>query len=49
MIGGRIRTSDESSEVLWVARDELDSLDVHPSIRLRIDHGFERRNQPYFS
>jgi ADP-ribose pyrophosphatase YjhB (NUDIX family) len=49
MIGGRIRTSDESSEVLWVARDELDSLDVHPSTRLRIDHGFERRDQPYFS
>lgn len=49
MVGGHSRTSDESSEVLWVPRDELDSLNVHPSIRLRINHGYERRDQPYFS
>jgi ADP-ribose pyrophosphatase YjhB (NUDIX family) len=49
MVGGQRRTSDESSEVLWVARENLDSLNVHPSIRLRIDHGYEGRHQPYFS
>ncbi|MBO0883474.1 MAG: NUDIX domain-containing protein [Mycobacterium sp.] len=49
MVGGQPRISDESSEVLWVAPDELDSLNIHPSIRLRIDHGYERRAQPYFS
>lgn len=47
--GGELRTSNESSEVLWVDRAELDSLNVHPSIRLRIQHGFEQRAEPYFS
>lgn len=48
-VGGELRTSNESSEVLWVDRAELDSLNVHPSIRLRIQHGFEQRAEPYFS
>ncbi|HEX5117114.1 MAG TPA: NUDIX domain-containing protein [Pseudonocardiaceae bacterium] len=49
VVGGERRTSDESSEVRWVARGGLGSLNVHPSIRLRINHGYERRDQPYFS
>lgn len=49
MTGGELRTSNESSEVLWIARDDLDSLNIHPSIRLRIKHGYENRQQPYFS
>jgi 8-oxo-dGTP pyrophosphatase MutT (NUDIX family) len=48
-IGGELATSNESSEVLWVAREELSGLNVHPSIRLRIEHGYEGRRQPYFS
>jgi ADP-ribose pyrophosphatase YjhB (NUDIX family) len=48
-VGGEPRTSDESSEVHWVARDDLAGLDIHPSIRLRIDHGFEHRAAPYYS
>ncbi len=47
--GGELRTSEESTEVLWVAPGELDSLDVHPSIRLRIRHGLEGRGEPYYS
>ncbi|NJC70833.1 NUDIX domain-containing protein [Planosporangium thailandense] len=46
-LGGELATSDESSEVRWVSRDELDSLPIHPSMRLRIDHGYERRAEPY--
>lgn len=46
--GGELRTSDESSEVLWIDRSELDHIDVHPSIRLRIDHGFDRR-EPFYT
>ncbi|MBW0103659.1 NUDIX hydrolase [Pseudonocardia sp. KRD291] len=38
--GGEPRTSDESSEVLWVERRDLDSVEIHPSIRLRIGHGY---------
>jgi ADP-ribose pyrophosphatase YjhB (NUDIX family) len=48
-VGGSPRTSDESSEVHWVAREDLADLDIHPSIRLRIDHGFEHRPEPYYS
>ena len=46
-ISGQPTPSDESSEVRWVAREELDDLTIHPSMRLRIDHGFESRQQPY--
>lgn len=39
--------SNESSEVRWISRSDLDSLAIHPSMRLRIDHGYERRPTPY--
>ncbi|WP_174188478.1 NUDIX hydrolase [Nocardia barduliensis] len=45
--GGVLHTSLESPSVRWVARDDLDSLEIHPSIRLRIDHGYARRAEPY--
>ncbi|WP_433724614.1 NUDIX domain-containing protein [Actinoplanes sp. CA-051413] len=46
-VSGEPKTSDESSEVRWIAADELDALSIHPSMRLRIDHGFEHRAKPY--
>src|SRR5690606_28111578 len=47
-IGGALRTSSESSEVRWVPVDQLDNLNIHESIRLRIAHGLdESRTQPY--
>lgn len=46
-VSGQPTPSDESSEVRWIPRDELDDLSIHPSMRLRIDHGFESRQQPY--
>jgi len=46
-VSGQPRTSDESSEVRWVSREQLDELAIHPSMRLRIDHGFEKRPKPY--
>jgi len=48
-IGGELRTSTESSEVHWIAREDLDKLNIHPSIRLRIDHGFESNSRAYYS
>jgi 8-oxo-dGTP pyrophosphatase MutT (NUDIX family) len=39
--------SDESSEVRWVKLAELDTLPIHPSMRLRIRHGYENRAHPY--
>jgi ADP-ribose pyrophosphatase YjhB (NUDIX family) len=47
--GGEPRTSDESKEVLWRDPDALDLLNIHPTIRLRIRHGLERRAEPYYS
>ncbi|MFS8098154.1 NUDIX domain-containing protein [Lentzea alba] len=48
-VGGERRTSDESSEVHWVSRRDLNALNIHPSIRLRIEHGFADRSVPYFA
>ncbi|MFE9538509.1 NUDIX domain-containing protein [Streptomyces sp. NPDC006691] len=46
--GGTLRTSSESKEVRWVDPADLDDLDIHPSMRLRITHGLdETRQEPY--
>ncbi|GHG29816.1 NUDIX hydrolase [Streptomyces zaomyceticus] len=47
-VGGSLRTSSESKEVRWVNPADLDDLDIHPSMRLRIRHGLdESRREPY--
>lgn len=47
LIGGRARTSSESSEVVWLAPEEIDNLEMHPSMRMRLRHALERRDIPY--
>lgn len=47
-IGGELRASSESAQARWVPAAQLAALDIHPSMRLRIDHGLEPREQPYF-
>ena len=49
LIGGQPQTSSESKEVLWVSKNNIQALDIHSSIRLRIAHGFEFRATPFFS
>ncbi|TDC28806.1 NUDIX domain-containing protein [Micromonospora sp. 15K316] len=46
-LGGDLTPSSESSEVRWVGRDELNALSIHPSMRLRIDHGYSNLPAPY--
>ncbi|MEV6388910.1 NUDIX hydrolase [Nocardia xishanensis] len=46
-VGGALHTSPESPRVQWVGRGELDGMSIHPSIRLRIDHGYARLPEPY--
>ncbi|MEV1143315.1 NUDIX domain-containing protein [Micromonospora sp. NPDC049799] len=46
LVGGRIRTSSESTEVKWVEPASLQALPIHPSMLLRIMHGLER-DAPY--
>jgi 8-oxo-dGTP pyrophosphatase MutT (NUDIX family) len=47
-VGGSLRTSSESKEVRWVDPADLEKLDIHPSMRLRIEHGLDgSRTAPY--
>jgi ADP-ribose pyrophosphatase YjhB (NUDIX family) len=46
VVGGEPKTSNESKEVRWVRPDEIGQLDMHPSMRLRIQHGLSR-GAPY--
>ncbi|WP_446224826.1 NUDIX hydrolase [Nocardia sp. IBHARD005] len=48
-VGGSLRTSSESKEVLWVTPQDISSLNVHPSIALRIERGLEQTDGPFFT
>ncbi|MFI6662711.1 NUDIX hydrolase [Streptomyces sp. NPDC050523] len=46
--GGELRTSSETPAARWVAPDDLAGLDIHPTMRLRIDHAMDwTRTFPY--
>lgn len=45
--GGGLALSDESTDLRFVAREELDDLPIHPTQRLRLDHFFAGRDRPY--
>jgi ADP-ribose pyrophosphatase YjhB (NUDIX family) len=47
--GGKPHASNESSEVLWAAYEELFKLNIHPSILLRIEHGVAKSDCPHFT
>jgi 8-oxo-dGTP pyrophosphatase MutT (NUDIX family) len=46
LLGGTIRTSDESSDVRFVSVADLPDYKIHQSIRIRIDHYHARRAEP---
>ncbi|GIE90893.1 NUDIX hydrolase [Actinoplanes regularis] len=46
VIGGELKPSVESTQVCWFTSGELDDIEIHPSMRIRIKHGLESR-QPY--
>ncbi|MCQ4214178.1 NUDIX hydrolase [Streptomyces longispororuber] len=45
--GGELRTSSESKEVAFIAPEGLSDLSIHPSMRMRIEHGLAKRPTPY--
>ena len=45
--GGQIATSDESHEVAWIGREQLDGLEIHPEIRRRIERGAIEDPEPW--
>ncbi|WP_083884468.1 NUDIX domain-containing protein [Nocardia higoensis] len=47
VVGGRIAVSDESTEVRFLRLDELETLPVHETVRLRLQHHTENRSIPY--
>lgn len=49
MLGGTLATSDESADVRFVSSEEIESYNIHPSIRLRIQHYLEGRTEPYIN
>lgn len=46
-LGGEARTSSESREVVWLTPEEIAKLDMHPSMRMRLQHALEHRPTPY--
>lgn len=46
-VGGALTSSPESRRVAWIERERLAAFDVHPSVRLRIEHGLSHAALPY--
>lgn len=47
LLGGELAFDEESTDISWVPIEDLEDLAMHPSMRLRIQHYLEQRNQPY--
>ncbi|WP_116199564.1 NUDIX hydrolase [Amycolatopsis circi] len=47
--GGTPKTSNESSEVDWIPENKISTLNIHPTIRLRLKHSFEQRATTYYT
>ena len=47
LLGGTPRTSSESSEVEWLTPEQIEQLDVHPSMRLRLQHALSDSGRPF--
>ena len=47
LIGGELTTSSESSEVVWMTVDEIAQLDMHPSMRMRLEYALSGDARPF--
>jgi ADP-ribose pyrophosphatase YjhB (NUDIX family) len=48
-LSGEVTPSSESKQVRWISPKQLDSLNIHPSVRLRISHALQDNSAPYLS
>ncbi|MGW4299986.1 NUDIX domain-containing protein [Streptomyces sp. NPDC004646] len=48
-VGGEIKVSPESFAVRWIPRAELNSLDISPTTRRRLEQGFRDSEVPLIS
>lgn len=46
-LSGQPTASDESSRVEWISPDELDALQMNPSMRKRLSYFQSRQTEPY--
>lgn len=46
-VGGELRPSSETSEPRWVSTTAIPDLQMHPSMRQRIEHYLGKRPEPY--
>ncbi|MBX9919080.1 MAG: NUDIX domain-containing protein [Mycolicibacterium frederiksbergense] len=47
VLGGTLATDDESTDIAWTHPDDVPKLDMHPSMRLRIEHYLQHRDTPH--
>ena len=47
LLGGTLAYDTESTAIAWVEPERIPGLDMHPSMRLRINHFLDRRPVPY--
>ncbi|MBC3842698.1 NUDIX domain-containing protein [Streptacidiphilus sp. 4-A2] len=47
VVGGQLAMSDESTELRFVALEDLSALPMHHTQRLRLDHFLDHRTTPY--
>jgi len=47
LVGGELRSSNESKEVRWIPRGELGGLEIHDTTRLRLEHFLKHPGTPY--
>jgi ADP-ribose pyrophosphatase YjhB (NUDIX family) len=47
LLGGDLLADSESTDIAWTRTRDIPSLNMHPSMRLRIQHYLEHRETPY--
>lgn len=45
--GGELTIDHESTDISWTEPANIEQLDMHPSMRLRITHYLEQRTDPF--
>ena len=46
LVGGDLRTSDESDQVEWLTPEQIAGLNLHPSMWLRLSHALDNADRP---
>jgi 8-oxo-dGTP pyrophosphatase MutT (NUDIX family) len=47
LLGGQLAIDHESTDIAWTDPADIGTVDMHPSMRLRITHYLDQRPKPY--